>query len=258
MNKKLIESICVGASIVSLTGIAIMKTIEYKDLEAEHEYTVQYNYDYQQELNKMIDKLVNQVEQSESDFQKLEKRYKTLQKRNEVLQDQIKKNEVTIKELTQEIEGYQTSARGRKAPQNGNKKVSNKINTVSSSATSSDTALLERLVQCEAGGESLEGKIAVANVVLNRVKSETFPNTIYDVICQKGQFQPVGNGAINTAVPSGETKEAVKRALAGEKVVADNVKFFWATWVRPSHSIWQHLKPVQTIGVHHFATDWIN
>ena len=53
-------------------------------------------------------------------------------------------------------------------------------------------------------------------------------------------------------------KKSVRRALEGEKVVADNIKFFWAKWVRDPHDIWKHLEPAQTIGVHHFATDWIN
>lgn len=254
MNKKIIKFTCAGAVMLSLTGLVISKNIKYNTLQEEYVQKVKSDNAYQQELNKMIDKLISQLEQSDSDFDKLQKKYKTLQKINAGLRDQISAKEDLLDQLTKKIKGHQTSTKAKKTPENGNKKVSNKTTT----ATASDTALLERLVQCEAGGESLEGKIAVANVVLNRVKSKTFPNTIYDVIYQKGQFQPVGNGAINTAVPSEETKEAVKKALAGEKVVADNVKFFWATWVRPSHSIWQHLTPMQTIGGHHFATDWIN
>ena len=48
--------------------------------------------------------------------------------------------------------------------------------------------LLERLVECEAGAESMTGKIAVVNVVLNRIKSDDFPDSITDVIYQKNQW----------------------------------------------------------------------
>jgi spore germination cell wall hydrolase CwlJ-like protein len=49
-------------------------------------------------------------------------------------------------------------------------------------------------VYCEAGGEQYAGQLGVANVILNRVQGEGWPNSLYDVIYQKGQFSPVKNG----------------------------------------------------------------
>ncbi|MFP3498476.1 cell wall hydrolase, partial [Pseudomonas sp. SIMBA_059] len=69
--------------------------------------------------------------------------------------------------------------------------------------------LLTRIVHAEAEGESHEGKVAVALVVLNRVDSKDFPNTITDVIYQKGQFSPVSNGRINTITPTNASVVAV-------------------------------------------------
>lgn len=86
--------------------------------------------------------------------------------------------------------------------------------------------LLYRLVMAEAGSEIYEGQVAVANVVLNRVKSKKFPNTVKGVIYQKNQFTPVMSGRLNRIVPNKSVKKAVDAALAGEKVVPDDVVYF--------------------------------
>ncbi|SIS45197.1 cell wall hydrolase [Salimicrobium flavidum] len=72
--------------------------------------------------------------------------------------------------------------------------------------------LLARLVEAEAKGESYAGKVAVATVVLNRVESNIFPDTLYNVVYDGRQFSPVLNGTINQ--PAGaESKQAVEEAL---------------------------------------------
>lgn len=80
--------------------------------------------------------------------------------------------------------------------------------------------ILCRIVQAEAGCEDLIGKILVANVVLNRVADERFPDSIEAVVFQqshgKYQFSPVKSGSIYRVTVSKETMEAVERALAGE------------------------------------------
>jgi N-acetylmuramoyl-L-alanine amidase len=86
--------------------------------------------------------------------------------------------------------------------------------------------LLARLVRAEAQGESLQGKIAVACVVLNRVESSTFPNTIKGVIYQKGQFQPVRNGAINKPADQDSIK-AVQEAINSSRHLAGASLFFY-------------------------------
>lgn len=116
--------------------------------------------------------------------------------------------------------------------------------------------LLERLVECEAGGETITGKIAVVNVVLNRIKSEKFPNSILGVIYQENQFEPVISGAIDNITSSEDSKEAVKRAFLGERIVDSDILYFWASWLDKSNSLWNHVSIVQTIGVHNFGRGW--
>lgn len=89
-----------------------------------------------------------------------------------------------------------------------------------------DTRLLEKIVMAEAGGEPYEGQVAVANVVLNRVSSRRFPNTIRGVIFQRGQFSPVGTGRIYKVSPSKSVKNAVRAALNGEQAVPSGTLYF--------------------------------
>lgn len=85
-----------------------------------------------------------------------------------------------------------------------------------------DREVLLRIVEAEAGCEDEEGKLLVANVVLNRLNSDKFPDTVTEVVFQreKGitQFSPVANGKIWSVSVSEETLEAVGRALEGEDI----------------------------------------
>lgn len=81
--------------------------------------------------------------------------------------------------------------------------------------TEAEYDLLCRLVYCEAGAEDEIGKILVTNVVLNRVNSPSFPNSITAVINSPRQFQPVSTGWINRVKPSKEVIAAVDKALSG-------------------------------------------
>ena len=87
-------------------------------------------------------------------------------------------------------------------------------NSSSTSSNSSNLNLLARLVYGEARGEPYTGQVAVASVVLNRVKSSSFPNTIAGVIYQKGAFNVVDDGQINLS-PNSTAIKAAQDALNG-------------------------------------------
>lgn len=119
----------------------------------------------------------------------------------------------------------------RKAEQASLRSVSSSSSASVSSASavsSSDLTLLSAIIFCEAGGESYAGQVAVGAVVLNRVKSSSFPNSISGVVYQSGQFSPVANGALSRALSNGNYRHctsAAQAALAG----SDNTggaKFF--------------------------------
>lgn len=72
-----------------------------------------------------------------------------------------------------------------------------------------------RIVQSEAGGQDIVGKILIANVIFNRIESSKFPNNIHDVIFAPKQFSPVSNGSYFSCTVSDETRMAVTQALNG-------------------------------------------
>ena len=79
-------------------------------------------------------------------------------------------------------------------------------------ANSSDVAVLAALVQLEAGSESYEGKLAVASVVMNRVRSGGYPNSVSGVVYQSGQFPPAGTARMASLVANGAGSDCVKAA----------------------------------------------
>lgn len=100
--------------------------------------------------------------------------------------------------------------------------------------TDEDYQTLLKIVEAEAGCEDENGKLLVANVVLNRVDSSKFPSTVRGVVYQadggKVQFTPAYNGRLQSVKVSEETKEAVQKALYGEDI-SDGALYFVATSV---------------------------
>ena len=89
--------------------------------------------------------------------------------------------------------------------------------------------LLANIIYCEAGSESYVGKVAVGNVIMNRVKSASQPNTITEVVYARGQFSPVRNGSLQRALSSDKADascyQAAIEALAGAQPVGDKLFF---------------------------------
>ena len=114
----------------------------------------------------------------------------------------------------------------------------------------SETYLLGRLVHGEARGEPYVGKVAVAAVVLNRVKSPSFPNTISGVVYQSGAFDAVSDGQIYLT-PDEDSLRAARDALNGWDPTGGCLYYY-----NPSTATngWIWTRPVQlSIGKHNFA-----
>lgn len=88
--------------------------------------------------------------------------------------------------------------------------------------------LLAAIIQCEAGGESHTGKVAVGAVIMNRVRSGQFPNTITEVVYQSGQFSPVASGILSSVLSQGarsDCYQAAQEALNGSNPVGGALYF---------------------------------
>ncbi|MGM9536725.1 MAG: cell wall hydrolase [Candidatus Onthomonas sp.] len=106
---------------------------------------------------------------------------------------------------------------------------SGKLASGSSTYDSTDLHWLSRIISAEARGESLAGKIGVGNVVLNRVASKSFPNTVKGVVFEVNsgvyQFTPAANGSIHDT-PTEESVIAAKLVLDGASAASDALYFF--------------------------------
>ncbi|WFD08847.1 stalk domain-containing protein [Tepidibacter hydrothermalis] len=91
--------------------------------------------------------------------------------------------------------------------------------------TDEEMKLLAKIIQVESGNTNLEGRLGVANVVLNRVKSNRFPNDINSVVYQRGQFPPAHKESFKTLKPNNLSNIAAKKALEGVNNV-ENCLFF--------------------------------
>lgn len=109
---------------------------------------------------------------------------------------------------------------------------------------------LARIISAEARGESLRGKIAVGNVVLNRVRHPSFASDIRSVILEEGQFSPVKNGTIAQSATE-ESVIAAKLCLDGA-VVTEEALFFCNPAIAVSTWMIEHRTYVMTIGNHAF------
>lgn len=119
------------------------------------------------------------------------------------------------------------------------------------SITPQEKELLARVVTAEARGESFEGQVAVAAVVLNRVQSSRFPDTVWEVLHQPGQFTPIERGLLpQTATAS--CLEAVERALKGEDPTGGAL-FFYNPTTTQAADYWATKPVIKRIGNHNFA-----
>ena len=130
----------------------------------------------------------------------------------------------------------------------------NKVDIVQAATNNntSDVQLIARAINGEARGEPYEGQVAVGAVILNRVKSSKFPNTIAGVIYQSGAFTAVSDGQINVPIASNSTVvKAAQDALNGWDPTGGAIYYFnpntatnkWI-WSRPQ---------IKTIGNHIFC-----
>ena len=127
-----------------------------------------------------------------------------------------------------------------------------KVSYAKTSSSTSDVQLMARAINGEARGEPYEGQVAVGAVILNRVKSSKFPNTIAGVIYQSGAFTAVSDGQINEPISEGSTVyKAARDAMIGWDPTGCCIYYFnpdtatnkWI-WSRPV---------VKTIGKHRFC-----
>lgn len=118
--------------------------------------------------------------------------------------------------------------------------------------------ILERIVEAEAGDQDLEGRILVANVIINRVKSKHFPDSVKEVVFAnrngRYQFSPVANGRYHRVTVSEKSRKAVKLALSGKDISNGALYFMCRSASNPKNVAWfdRDLTKVKEHGCHEF------
>lgn len=140
----------------------------------------------------------------------------------------------------------------------GQRKVDYHILEKENKLDAEEYQILLKIVEAEAGGEDIKGKILVANVVLNRVESDKFPDTVKEVVYQKEnnlyQFSPMHDGRFRQVKISEETIEAVDRAVNGEDLSQGALFFAARKSADPEKMKWfdNHLTRLFSYGGHEF------
>ena len=121
-----------------------------------------------------------------------------------------------------------------------------------------DYEVLLRIVEAEAGDQDLEGRILVANVIINRVKSKHFPDSVKEVVFAnrngRYQFSPVANGRYYRVTVSEKSRKAVKLALSGKDISNGALYFMCRSASEPKNVAWfdRDLTKVKEHGCHEF------
>lgn len=199
--------------------IQTRQLIEEKEaaLEEEHELLKEYRVKEQAEQSR-VSGLVNQtsgsIKQYANDISDAEARAQALEEEIRAQEKDIKKLEA---KLAEEIRLSKLA------------KASTWRNISEVTFAEGDRTLLANLIYCEAGAEPYEGKVAVGAVVINRVLSSVYPDTVVGVIYQNKQFSPVASGRLALALADGKATEdcykAADEAMRGYSNVGNCVYF---------------------------------
>lgn len=192
-----------------------------------------------QEARLEVEKKENALKDKQKDLTALQK---NLSSQQEAINSKISSTSGQLADYQAQLERARAAEEAAKIAQNnevsGSTSSENSgggaVNTGSSiAASTTDVALLAAILYCEAG-TNYNGMLAVGTVIMNRVSSSRFPNTLRGVIFQSGQFAPTWNGALERALKNGVPNscyKAAKAVLGGTRysAVAD-CYFFHAAW----------------------------
>ncbi|MCR5282528.1 MAG: cell wall hydrolase [Lachnospiraceae bacterium] len=135
----------------------------------------------------------------------------------------------TIEQIRAEEEAKKAAEAAKKAKSEKSKKGGKSTSNRGAVETgASDVTLLAALIQCEAGREGYDGQLAVGAVVMNRVRSGSYPSSISGVITQPSQFPPATNGRVASVLASGPSAsciQAAQAAIAGQSNVGGATHF---------------------------------
>ncbi len=202
-----------------LKYIETRKNVEQKEatLEDEREQLEEYKVKAQAEQSRVS----GLVKQTSGTIKQYANDISDAEAKAQALEDQIKEQEAEVKALEAKLaEEIRLSKLAAKSTWRNISEVT---------FAEGDRYLLANLIYCEAGGEPYEGKVAVGSVVINRVLSSVYPDTVVGVIYQNKQFSPVASGRLALALANSKATaacyQAADEAMSGYSNVGNCVYF---------------------------------
>lgn len=176
---------------------------------------------YKEEVETEQDKVSGLVNQTSKNINSYSNQIKDAQNKADELEAQINEQEANIEALKKKLE--EEIRLSRLAAQSAWRNISEV------SFAEGDRELLANLIYCEAGNQGYAGQLGVGSVVINRVLSSVYPNSVVGVIYQGGQFSPVASGRLALALAEGRATqscyEAADAAMSGQTNVGNCVYF---------------------------------
>lgn len=205
---------------------------------------------YEQESIQKLTDIQKEIATKQAKLEKDQKQLVTLKKELSEKEDSLKEK---ISSTSTELTTYKKQLEdAKKKEQDAQNALDAEVNPIKPSrptypttpddpnnfitASASDIELFAALIECEAGSTHYEGMLAVASVVVNRMKHHKYPDTLRGVIFQSGQFPPATNGLVDQKLARGVKASCVqvaKDALAGKNNVGNCLSFRSASSNRP-------------------------
>ena len=207
--------------ISELSNYDRMKLTEYQDTKEQIKENKAELVSRQKELLKEREdlavkqkELLSHISEVKSDISDKDQSLENQKKKKEQLATQIRAMEEYERKLEEQRakEEAERQAKEKEQQKETQKESSNSGKKVSASGSEKD--LLAALIYCEAGGESYTAQVAVGSVVMNRIHSSSFPNSLTGVIYQSGQFSPAASGKLALVLENGFATDSCKRAAA--------------------------------------------
>lgn len=208
-----------AASVTLLTGFTSLAaekdTFSAESVLVEEKAKGETSWDFADTVTDIQEDAVDQTRAA------AEEAYRAYQKKVE----EEKKAAEEAKRLAEEKAAQEAAAQAEKEAQ----AQAEQAQASAVNASAFEQELLAALIFCEAGNQPYDGQVAVGAVVMNRVRSGSFPDTITDVIYQSGQFTPAMTGWLDSVLASGgytdSAMQAAEDALAGNNPIGDCLYF---------------------------------
>ena len=193
----------------------------------------EYDRNMLEELAATSEEIAEKEEQLLQDQKYLATLQKDLDKKIDAASDELADYKARLKEAKEDAKRLEEEAKKEVKPvvpekEDSDNEPNNSSSGPSISATASDVELLAALLECEAGSSNYEALLAVGSVVVNRMKSRHYPDTVRGVIYQTGQFPPAHDGKVDKVLKRGVKDlcvTAAQDALAGKNNVGDCLQF---------------------------------